>query len=1198
MRRLPLRFLALFAACVTVSPAPTPPATPGVDLGALMRQVHFAWRPDGTAWTAGHATWSARRDGEALRFTPRASTPGTAVTFGAAELSRGDVRLGLGAAVVGTTDAGGLRLARADVEEQLHGDEAGVEQRWHFARAPAGDGDLEVRVPVTGGRFLGATASGLHFTSGALAVVYGHGTWVDAAGRRTSLPARFERGAVALTVPAGVLHSTRWPAVLDPVIGPELSLDTPVPSVAFMQTGAPDVASDGSGFLVVWEDTRAESAADVYGARVTIDGAVMDAAGLAISTADGAQTAPRVAWTGSDYLVVWQDGRGADLDIYAARVSPGGQVREPLGFPVNGGASDQRKPDVTGTGSGAFVVWEEMRAGAGNTDVYGARVNSSAVVQEPQGIAVANAGGDQLTPAVAWDGTNALVTWVDSRNGSPDVYAARVNAGVLLDGAGIPVAVSVGAQTQPAVTYAGGNFVVAWKDERGANPDVYAARVTSTGITLDQVGIALGLGAGEQSAPAIAASGGNAVVAWRDLAAGTIRGARLNGAGNVIEVTPPTLATGTGTPSLAFSSTNALLAWDDGSGLADVVRARRITPSLMGVDAAPFVVSRAANTQRRPAIAWGDTGALAVWADFRGGTDFDVYGARLSRTGAVLDAAGIAIATGAGAQDGPDVAWDGTRFLVAWEDAAAGASDIRAARVSAAGAVEDAAGFTVSSAMGTQRAPAVGFNGTDFVVAWTDFRGGATSDVYAARVTGSGTVRDATGLAVSTAAGSQSAPDVARDGTDVVVVWTDTRSGTPDVYAARVTSAGAVTDATGFVVSDATGAQTSPRVAAVGSGVLVTWCDERGGAGSNAVYAARVAGGAVQDMSGLVVNAGGTSCEVAVGYDGTDALVAWAAGTASSRADVSAARVNAAGMTLDPTGLALTTGGVGARTPGVACDGTKQCLVTWEAFDARPAVQAWRGFLKAVTRGVAPVAQGQVGLISEDTPTNVTLSGSDADGDALTFSVATQPAHGTLSGTPPMLTYTPAPNYNGTDAFTFVANDGLLDSAPATVAFTIRPVNDAPTATPASFTTLQNVPTTVTLTGVDVDGDALTFAVVTRPAHGTLTGTPPALTWTPESDYTGLDEFTFTASDGTATSAPATVSLTVTPRGMGGGFGGGAGGGAGGGTGGGTVDAGVGGESGGGGSSSGGGCGCATGGELSTVLLALGGVVRRRRRSR
>jgi Bacterial Ig domain len=176
-----------------------------------------------------------------------------------------------------------------------------------------------------------------------------------------------------------------------------------------------------------------------------------------------------------------------------------------------------------------------------------------------------------------------------------------------------------------------------------------------------------------------------------------------------------------------------------------------------------------------------------------------------------------------------------------------------------------------------------------------------------------------------------------------------------------------------------------------------------------------------------------------------------------------------------------------------------------------------------------PVANPQSVSTPQDTAKAVTLTASDADGDALTYTVVTSPAHGSLSGTAPNLTYTPTSGYTGPDSFTFKANDGTGDSNVATVSITVTAVNRAPTANPQSVSTPQNTAKSVTLTGSDPDGNALTFAVVTNPAHGTLSGTAPNLTYTPTSGYTGPDSFTFKVNDGTVDSAAATVSITVTP---------------------------------------------------------------------
>ena len=179
----------------------------------------------------------------------------------------------------------------------------------------------------------------------------------------------------------------------------------------------------------------------------------------------------------------------------------------------------------------------------------------------------------------------------------------------------------------------------------------------------------------------------------------------------------------------------------------------------------------------------------------------------------------------------------------------------------------------------------------------------------------------------------------------------------------------------------------------------------------------------------------------------------------------------------------------------------------------------------------APTATEQSTSTPEDTATVITLAGSDSDGDTLTFAQANDPVHGivtiTSSGS---ATYTPAANYSGADSFSFTVSDGALTSAAATVMINVAPVNDAPSATEQNVTTAEETADVVTLAGTDVDGDTLTFAKASDPAHGTVSiTTAGSATYTPAANYHGPDSFTFTVSDGTVTSPAATVSITVTP---------------------------------------------------------------------
>ena len=174
----------------------------------------------------------------------------------------------------------------------------------------------------------------------------------------------------------------------------------------------------------------------------------------------------------------------------------------------------------------------------------------------------------------------------------------------------------------------------------------------------------------------------------------------------------------------------------------------------------------------------------------------------------------------------------------------------------------------------------------------------------------------------------------------------------------------------------------------------------------------------------------------------------------------------------------------------------------------------------------SPVANDQSVTTNKNTPKPITLTATDPEGDPLTYSIVTGPSNGTLSGTTPNVTYTPASDYTGSDSFTFKANDGNADSNTATVSIT---VNALPVANNQSVTTNKNIAITITLIATDADGDPLTYSITTGPSHGTLgTLTGAVVTYTPASNYTGADSFTFKANDGNADSNTATVSITVT----------------------------------------------------------------------
>ena len=167
----------------------------------------------------------------------------------------------------------------------------------------------------------------------------------------------------------------------------------------------------------------------------------------------GHEVDPSVAWTGSSFLVAWEDDRnGVDLDVFANRVSSSGTPMDGSGGRAV--VDRDRRPgrvDVAADGTNALAVWEDGRTGAGSEDVRAARVTGSTGAVGSSFV-VSGADHRQDQPVVAWNGARYLVGWRDNRGGSvtTNLFAARVTSGgTVQDATGIPVSTATENQSSP-----------------------------------------------------------------------------------------------------------------------------------------------------------------------------------------------------------------------------------------------------------------------------------------------------------------------------------------------------------------------------------------------------------------------------------------------------------------------------------------------------------------------------------------------------------------------------------------------------------------------------------------------------------------------------------------------------------------------------------------------------------------------------
>ena len=170
----------------------------------------------------------------------------------------------------------------------------------------------------------------------------------------------------------------------------------------------------------------------------------------------------------------------------------------------------------------------------------------------------------------------------------------------------------------------------------------------------------------------------------------------------------------------------------------------------------------------------------------------------------------------------------------------------------------------------------------------------------------------------------------------------------------------------------------------------------------------------------------------------------------------------------------------------------------------------------------------------EDTPViiDVLANDTDIDGDTLVIDSVTKGASGSVTNNGSNVTYTPNPDFNGTDSFTYTISDGNGGTDTATVNVTISPANDPPDAVDDSATTPEDTPVIIDVLAndTDIDGDTLAVDSVTKGASGSVTNNGSDVTYTPNPDFNGTDSFTYTISDGNGGTDTATVNVTVLGR--------------------------------------------------------------------
>lgn len=444
---------------------------------------------------------------------------------------------------------------------------------------------------------------------------------------------------------------------------------------------------------------------------------------------------------------------------------------------------------LAGSGSGLMAQWVQNTA-----------------INTP----VCTAAGKQVDVRMEGDGKGGtILTWVDFRSGTADIYAQRLNReGVPMWTAnGVAICTQTAEQGNAAIVSDGnGGAIIAWSDLRsGLDWDIYAQRIDSNGVALWAAnGVPVATKTEREDNERIISDGaGGAIIVWEQERTSNqtwdIWAQRINLDGQV--------------------------QWPQGGLPVVVENANRINPRVQSDKLG---------------------GAFIVWQDARGGVDFDIYAQHMDGSGVRLwSDLGRPVAAIVGAQTNPKIDPDDQTggVYIAWTDTRLlnPGTDIYAARLDADGnALWVANGVPVSTALNSQSAIDIASDTliSGLIVTWKDNRSG-NYDIYAQKITELGDPSwTPGGIPICSASGDQLNPNIVPDMVGgAIIVWQDSSGSDWSVRSQRVSGTGNVQWAfDGEWVGTASGDQTSPKnVSDDLGGSIYAWQDKR--SGTNDIYA-------------------------------------------------------------------------------------------------------------------------------------------------------------------------------------------------------------------------------------------------------------------------------------------------------------------------------------------------------------------------
>jgi len=715
------------------------------------------------------------------------------------------------------------------------------------------------------------------------------------------------------------------------------------------------VAKGGDQYLAVWSDLRSGSVAgdsgqsesDIFGIRLDADGNPIESVPFVINAAMGVQQRPVAAWNGEAWLVLFisQDPVAGYFDyrMRAVRVSAQGEVLDatPIVFPPTQFTPDTIGLQVAGLNGQWLVTRCIYHSDGYGTFLAGQRISAAGQLLDPAPIMLSDwvygatktltANGEYLVIGPDWNNNTITKARRVSTAGQPQGPAFNVPS--------------------LNITSNGSEYYVTWIS---GFINVVGSRMTPTGSLLNPAGALIFSDPGVVYYNSHLSHDG--VNWWVAIgAASTYRTYRISATGVVLDpggVPLPIVIDGNVNQAYGFQMQGRAgggvhAFWNDlrGSGGYDN-NVFRLSVSASNVPGSERCISASTSNQRKPDLAAGPGNNIAVAFVGEFANDDRVLVHFLNPAGRATASEPIEIAR-ASVVGQPTIAWNGSMYMVAWDEGANGQSvtTIKARRLNPDGTFIDASPFTVMTGFG----PDVEALGNNFLVASSRFEQNPQFiHAQARRIDGAtGALLDGGEIFLGGGYVS-SGPRVRSDGSHWIVVyhshWSHDSSQSDAVYN-FVNADGAITAPLNPATTS--GGSGNPDVAFSGGKYLFVWRNNTLASGNNSI-AGRImnANGTFATGNFVIGEAAGRQLRPVVGWDGTDFVVTWddqrnQQSFYDQRTDIYATRVSESGVVRDPAGLAILNG-ANAEASGAILSRPGVSYVASARFTISPPMDSYR----------------------------------------------------------------------------------------------------------------------------------------------------------------------------------------------------------------------------------------------------------------